>query len=379
MTRVALELATEDQPAARAALASALQSGPSHAYLFAGPAPAAMRAAARAFAAELLADGAPDPASARARALADPSPHPDLVWLTPPGGQHLVDEIREQVIRPIAYRPFEGERRVFVIEDAEAMADESQNALLKTLEEPPPYAHLLLLSAEPAGLLATVTSRCQRVSFRALTPDAVAARLLAEAAAEDVDDSEVRAVSRLSGGDIDRARFLLSEPGRELRSAAERCARAARAGDSAEAPWLALLEIAQREGEEASRRTLELAKEREQMSTEGRAKARATKEGEAAARRASRRRRTEVLDLALALCAAWFRDLAAAGEGAAELALHADREGVLREDAAGLDPRLARRGAELALDTRRRLRVNVSEELALEALFYRAETLLAGT
>src|SRR5512132_3117216 len=87
--------ATEDQPAARAALAAALAS-PVHAYLLAGPHGAGKRGAARAFAAELLADGAPDPDDARRRALADPSPHPDLVWLAPRGTQHLVDDVRRQ-------------------------------------------------------------------------------------------------------------------------------------------------------------------------------------------------------------------------------------------------------------------------------------------
>src|SRR5262245_21675388 len=126
--------ATSDQAGARAALVAAL-AAPSHAYLFSGPAGAGKSGAARALIAELLADGAPDPDSARRRALADPSPHPDLVWLRPPGAQHLVEEIREGVIDAAAYRPFEGERRVFVIEAADAMAEESQNALLKTLEE----------------------------------------------------------------------------------------------------------------------------------------------------------------------------------------------------------------------------------------------------
>src|SRR5436190_9944348 len=101
---------TEHQPAARVALTAAL-AAPVHAYLFSGPPGAGKRAAARAFAAELLAAGAPDPDDARRRALADPSPHPDLVWLMPPGTQHLVDEIRNRVITASAYRPFEAERR----------------------------------------------------------------------------------------------------------------------------------------------------------------------------------------------------------------------------------------------------------------------------
>src|SRR5262245_16815175 len=176
--------ATEAQPRARVALGAGLAAGPSHAYLFRGPRGSGKRAAARAFAAEILAAGAADPEDVRRRALLDPSPHPDLVWLTPPGAQHMVEEVRERVIRAAAYRPFEGERRGFVLEAAEAMRDESQNALLKTLEEPPEFVHLILLSAEPEALLETVASRCQEVEFAPLPADVVEAELLAFPQAE---------------------------------------------------------------------------------------------------------------------------------------------------------------------------------------------------
>ena len=79
------------------ALAAALET-PAHAYPSSGPPGTGKAAAARALAAELLAEGAPDPDDARRRVLADPSPHPDLVWLRPPGNQHLVEDVREQVI-----------------------------------------------------------------------------------------------------------------------------------------------------------------------------------------------------------------------------------------------------------------------------------------
>ena len=366
-----LERATERQPAARAALAAALAAGASHAYLFAGPGGAEMRNAARAFAAELLAEGAPDPESARRRALIDPSPHPDLVWLTPPGAQHLVEEVREQVIKGISFRPFEGERRVFVIEDAEAMADESQNALLRTLEEPPPFAHLLLLSSEPDGLKPTVTSRCQRVRFSALTPAAIEELLGAEGAAGPT----LRAAARLANGDPERARFLLGEHGTELRAAVERWAGAIGSGEVGGAPWGEVLELAEAEGAEAG-----AAAERAMIArgeeAGGAAAKRAKRDAPAAGRRAGRRRRTEVLDLALGLLGAWFRDLAAVAEGAPEIALNSDRVDELRSAAEALDPRRPRRAAELTLEARRRLRVNVSEELALEALSFRAEFLV---
>jgi DNA polymerase-3 subunit delta' len=171
--------ATAEQPAAGAALRAALENGPSHAYAFIGPSGSGKAAAARALAAEILSAHADDPADVRRRVLADPSPHPDLAWLRPPGSQHLVEDIRREVIAAVAYRPFEGLRRVFVIEQAEAMAEESQNALLKTLEEPPPYVHLILITTEPSGLLETVRSRCQPISFAPLPPEALKRRLAA--------------------------------------------------------------------------------------------------------------------------------------------------------------------------------------------------------
>ncbi len=83
--RRTLAAATEHQARARVALTAALAVGPSHAYLFSGPRGAGKRAAARAFAAEILAAGAGDPDDAAPPRPADPSPHPDLVWLARPG------------------------------------------------------------------------------------------------------------------------------------------------------------------------------------------------------------------------------------------------------------------------------------------------------
>ncbi len=369
--------ATEHQPGARAALAAALV-GPVHAYLLAGPPGSGKRSAARAFAAELLAQDAPDPDDARRRALADPSPHPDLVWLEPRGTQHLVDEVRERVITASAYRPFEGERRVFVIEAADAMADESQNALLKTLEEPADFVHLLLISAEPELLLDTVRSRCQMVRFRPLTEEAVVEGLEARGLGET--DEERRAAARLAAGDPGRAQYLVGEQGRALRAVATECASVALSGALAEAPWRRLVATAEATGASAGEETVARlsAVAAESGETEGRAARRAARDAEEAGKRASRRARTDALDAGLGLLAAWLRDVAAVAEGAEELVLNADRVDELRDGASGLDPRAARRGAELVMDTRRRLTVNVGEELALESLTFRLEALLSG-
>jgi DNA polymerase-3 subunit delta' len=382
MTSV-LEKSTEHQPRARVALSAALASGPSHAYLFYGPRGAGKRAVARAFAAEILASSSADPAEARRRALLDPSPHPDLVWLAPKGAQHMIEEIRERVIRAAAYRPFEGGKRVFVIEEAEALRDESQNALLKTLEEPPAYVHVILLSSEPEALLETVASRCQLVNFSPLPTEAVAAALAGHGS-----EDEIAAAARLAAGNVELARFLLEEGGRKLRAEALELARAvgrdspedrATVEGSSTAPtiertpaWKLLLQGAESVGDDAeaqSRETLEVEKVAGVKRT--------AREISNEAKRAGRRRRTEILDLGLALCAAWFRDLAVTASGATETVFNRDRLPELERSAFDLDPARARRAVELVQDTRRRLDLNVSEGLALEALSSRLKRLFA--
>lgn len=375
---VDLESATEHQPRARVALTAALAGRPSHAYLFRGPRGSGKRAAARAFAAEVLAAASADPEEARRRALLEPSPHPDLVWLAPTGAQHMVEEVRERVIRAAAYRPFEGGKRVFVIEAAEAMRDESQNALLKTLEEPPDYVHLILLSSDNEGLLETVASRCQTVEFAPL-PAAVIEAELADGTKGGLNRSEssrqpeeIAAAARLAAGDLERARLLLDDQGRQLRGDVERCLAAALEGQCAGAPWKGVLDRAKAVGEDAEAAAREALEEESKAGIK-----RSAKDIGDGAKRAGRRRRTEILALAYELCATWLRDLAAVASGAEEVVFNRDRLDVLRLQAEGLDPARARRGAELVQETRRGLDLNLSEELALEALFFRLESLLA--
>jgi DNA polymerase III subunit delta' len=373
----ALTSATEHQGRARVALSAALAAEPSHAYLFRGPRGSGKRAAARAFAAEMLAAASEDPEDARRRALLDPSPHPDLVWLAPTGAQHMVEEVRERVIRAAAYRPFEGGKRVFVVEAAEAMRDESQNALLKTLEEPPEFVHLILLSSDSEGLLETVASRCQTVEFTPL-PAEILERELADGAKTSLSGTEsarrpgeVAAAARLAAGDLERGRLLLSEQGRQLRGDVERCVAAALEGRCASAPWKGLLDRAKAAGDDAEAAAREALEEESKAGIK-----RSAKEIGDAAKRTGRRRRTEILALAFDLCAAWLRDLATVAAGAEEVAFNRDRLDRLRAQAQGLDPARARHGAELVQETRRGLELNVSEELALEALFFRLESLL---
>ena len=185
------------------------------------------------------------------------------------------------------------------------------------------------------------------------------------------------AAARLSGGDAELARLLTSAGGAAW-ATAEAAARAPRSGAGAAEPWRELLDAASEAGEQAGaeeeRRLLE---EGETAARRGR-KGKLTREAIEQVRRTERRARTQALDLGLALCCAWYRDLAAIAAGAEDVVLNSDRLDQLAEDAEGLDPARARAALEWVLDTRRRLRVNVSEELALEALWLRLAATLAA-
>ncbi len=170
--------------------------------------------------------------------------------------------------------------------------------------------------------------------------------------------------------------MLGSPTGTRLRGLAERCARAAIAGRLAQRPWADLLGVAAERGKQQGATVAEAAGERADEIGKGRDADRIRREGGEAAKRAERRGRTEAIDLALGVVAHWFTDVVAVAEGAPELVRSSDRIEALTEDARGTDPIAARRCAELAMETRRRLQVNVNEELALDALFHRAARVL---
>src|SRR5690349_1245831 len=208
----------ERHPHARSVLEPALAPGgqASHAYLFYGPGGSGKRAVARAMAAELLAVDSPDPAGARARVAS--GAHPDLTWVAPSGAHEiLVSDIDAPVVSAASKTPFEAGCRVFVIERVDELGEEAANRMLKTLEEPASFVHLILLSDRLAEVLPTIRSRCQLVRFDAPSVRETAAAL--EALGEDADAA--LACARLALGDGERARELVGAEGRALRAAAE--------------------------------------------------------------------------------------------------------------------------------------------------------------
>jgi len=125
--------------------------------------------------------------------------HADVLLIEPgETGAIKIDQVRDAIVRA-AYRPFEGRRRVVIVDDADAVNPEAQNALLKTLEEPPVASTFVLVTSRPDMLLPTVRSRCQRLRFGRLSPADVASVLMREHAYAEAD---AHAAASLSDGSV---------------------------------------------------------------------------------------------------------------------------------------------------------------------------------
>jgi DNA polymerase-3 subunit delta' len=366
---------TEHHPHVRAVLNAALlpEGAPSHAYLFCGPAGSGKRTVARAFASALLTDGADDPQSAATRV--EHGAHPDLTWVAPASAAGiLVADVDEAVVAGATRTPFEARRRVFIIEDADELNDQAANRLLKTLEEPPSFAHLILLTSRPGEVLPTIASRCQAVRFDAPPMQEIAARL----ERHGVQPDAAQACARLGLGDAARSLALALGDGPALRAGAQAVARGALRGEIVGRPWTALLAQARTAGSAAADK-VEQALESELHYAISKDHARLRREAAERGKRAARRAQTAALDRGLALVGLWLRDVACAVDGVSQLAHHSDRGEELAQDAAlGLTSAKLRAAQELVEQTRASLQLNPNEELALDALGSRLARVLAG-
>jgi DNA polymerase-3 subunit delta' len=196
----------------RALLARALASGRlPPALLFSGPEGIGKKRLALSLGRALLCEvyGPCDTCAPCRRALR--GVHPDLILLQPATAAIKIDQVRG-LVGQISGLPFEGRSRVAIIDNAHLLTEEAANALLKSLEEPPPTTHVALVTASPQALLPTIRSRCQELRMSQLPIQVVEGKL-----AEELPRDEARLRAALSGGSLGAALAFESEGYRSLR------------------------------------------------------------------------------------------------------------------------------------------------------------------
>jgi DNA polymerase III subunit delta' len=174
------------------------------ALLFTGPDGVGKKAMAQAAGRALLCAGAPvdepcgtcPPCNRSGKAI-----HPDLFLLEPEGTSIKIERVRDMV-REIVGGPFEGRARAFVVDQAHLLTEQAQNALLKSLEEPPATSHVMLVTGAPQALLTTIRSRCQTLRVGGL-PASVLEELLRERQGLAPEEARLRAV--LADGSLSAA------------------------------------------------------------------------------------------------------------------------------------------------------------------------------
>lgn len=193
----------------------------SHAYILNGERGAGKKMLANLFATTLLCEkGGPDPCNiCHSCRQAESGNHPDIIKVVHEKPNSIsVDDIRQQVNNDILIKPYQGPYKIYIISEADLMTPQAQNALLKTIEEPPQYAVLFLLTENAEMLLPTITSRCVMLKLRNIK-DTLIKKYLMETM--QVPDYKADMCTAFAQGNMGRAILLAtSEHFNEIREEA---------------------------------------------------------------------------------------------------------------------------------------------------------------
>lgn len=192
--------------AAKQTLSRALRDGKTaHAYLFSGPDGVGKKLTAIEFAKKLNCErgGGDDLCDCPACDRIGRGVHPDVSVFEYPGSSVItVDNTRGEIERRVFLKPFESKHKIFIVDGAERMNSSAQNAFLKTLEEPPAYSVIILITHLPSLILPTIRSRCQTVSFGGLDGRVAREKLLEKG---ELSEREAALAVAVAGGSPGKA------------------------------------------------------------------------------------------------------------------------------------------------------------------------------
>lgn len=344
-----------------------------HAWLVTGPPGSGRSVMARAFAAALQC-GEPDPGCGQCRACrtAMAGSHPDVQLVATEAVALRVDLVRD-LVRQASLRPAEGRWQVMVVEDADRLTEEAADALLLSVEEPPPRTVWVLCAPAVEDIPPTIRSRCRVVTLRTPPVDDVAAFLVAEG----IDPAMAAFAARAAQGHIGRARALATDEQARLRRG-EVLRLPTRLGDVASAlgAAAALLEAAEAD---ASAHCDDLdSTENENLAAvigTGRARARGSAGMVKDLERSQKSRRTRVtrdfLDRALVDVLGFYRDVLRVQAGAADDLVNDEMRPSIQRLAVSSTPTMTGRRMAAVVEARESLAANAAPLLTLEAMALR--------
>ncbi|MBO4510296.1 MAG: DNA polymerase III subunit delta' [Lachnospiraceae bacterium] len=192
---------------------------PNHAYIFNGEEGSGRKTMADTFAAALCcqSDSSDKPCGkCMACMQAASKTHPDIIRITHEKSRIGVDDIRNSLLGDITIKPFSSNYKIYIIDEAERMTEQAQNALLKTLEEPPAYAVIILITTNTGAFLQTIMSRCVTLQFKPLETRVISDYLMEN---EKLPDYFAKLCAAFSGGSIGQAlKFAKNEDFEQIKN-----------------------------------------------------------------------------------------------------------------------------------------------------------------
>ena len=187
---------------------AAAQNQISHSYIFAGEKGSGKKLLAKLFAMTLQCEehGKEPCMHCSACKKAMNRNHPDIIYV-----EHMkpssigIEDIREQLIADVQIKPYTGPYKIYIVDEAEKMTVQAQNALLKTIEEPPAYAVILLLANNNTGLLPTIKSRCVTLNFKPVRDDVIRKYLMEDL---HVPDYQAEVSVAFAQGNVGKAKQI---------------------------------------------------------------------------------------------------------------------------------------------------------------------------